>query len=110
VAPVLLAQPSNDQSRFRYPTGTRKRNVAIKVSVVQFSERFEREAQAIAVLNHSTFVGKPIAFLSGTWDILLDANVPVTEGDLHAWGVCRFRPTGRKFACGSLGGVDTRQS
>src|SRR6202795_3074212 len=30
-----------------------KRDVAIKVSAVQFSERFEREAQAIAALNHS---------------------------------------------------------
>jgi serine/threonine protein kinase len=29
-----------------------KRDVAIKVSTVQFSERFEREAQAIAALNH----------------------------------------------------------
>jgi eukaryotic-like serine/threonine-protein kinase len=29
------------------------RDVAIKVSAEQFSERFEREAQAIAVLNHS---------------------------------------------------------
>src|ERR1700682_313387 len=29
-----------------------KRDVAIKVSAVQFSERFEREAQAIAALNH----------------------------------------------------------
>src|ERR1700688_2960437 len=28
------------------------RNVAIKVSAVQFSERFEREAKAIAALNH----------------------------------------------------------
>ncbi len=101
MALVLLAQPSNDQSRCRDPTGTRftavltasppaesrfpvplgglrearitsefavrhslskspteegslKRNGAIKVSVVQFSERFEREAQAIAALNHST--------------------------------------------------------
>jgi len=30
-----------------------KREVAIKVSSAQFSERFEREAQAIAALNHS---------------------------------------------------------
>jgi serine/threonine protein kinase len=29
-----------------------KRDVAIKVSGAQFSERFEREAQAIAALNH----------------------------------------------------------
>jgi serine/threonine protein kinase len=29
-----------------------RRNVAIKVSAVQFSEPFEREAQAIAALNH----------------------------------------------------------
>src|SRR5258706_125582 len=29
-----------------------KRDVAIKVSAAQFSERFEREAQAIAALNH----------------------------------------------------------
>src|SRR6202163_4507047 len=29
-----------------------KRDVAIKVSAEQFSERFEREAQAIAALNH----------------------------------------------------------
>jgi serine/threonine protein kinase len=29
------------------------RDVAIKVSAAQFSERFEREAQAIAALNHS---------------------------------------------------------
>jgi serine/threonine protein kinase len=29
-----------------------KRDVAIKVSTAQFSERFEREAQAIAALNH----------------------------------------------------------
>src|SRR5271169_6332469 len=28
------------------------RDVAIKVSVAQFSERFEREAKAIAALNH----------------------------------------------------------
>ena len=28
------------------------RDVAIKVSAAQFSERFEREAQAIAALNH----------------------------------------------------------
>src|ERR1700674_4477608 len=30
-----------------------KRDVAIKVSAAQFTERFEREAQAIAALNHS---------------------------------------------------------
>jgi eukaryotic-like serine/threonine-protein kinase len=30
------------------------RDVAIKVSAQQFSERFEREAQAIAALNHSS--------------------------------------------------------
>src|SRR6266516_2125641 len=29
------------------------RNVAIKVSAQQFSDRFEREARAIAALNHS---------------------------------------------------------
>jgi hypothetical protein len=29
-----------------------KRDVAIKVSTAQFSERFEREAQAIAALTH----------------------------------------------------------
>src|SRR5215472_13780780 len=29
-----------------------KRDVAIKVSAAQFSERFDREAQAIAALNH----------------------------------------------------------
>src|SRR5450759_1027595 len=29
------------------------RDVAIKVSAAQFSERFEREAKAIAALNHS---------------------------------------------------------
>src|SRR5450432_4081293 len=29
------------------------RDVAIKVSTAQFSERFEREAKAIAALNHS---------------------------------------------------------
>jgi serine/threonine protein kinase len=29
-----------------------KRDVAIRVSTAQFSERFEREAQAIAALNH----------------------------------------------------------
>ena len=29
-----------------------KRDVAIKVSAARFSERFEREAQAIAALNH----------------------------------------------------------
>src|SRR5438105_4477254 len=29
-----------------------RRDVAIKVSVQRFSERFEREAQAIAALNH----------------------------------------------------------
>jgi eukaryotic-like serine/threonine-protein kinase len=29
-----------------------KRDVALKVSAAQFSERFEREAQAIAALNH----------------------------------------------------------
>src|SRR5450755_1260039 len=29
-----------------------KRDIAIKVSAAQFSERFEREAQAIAALNH----------------------------------------------------------
>jgi eukaryotic-like serine/threonine-protein kinase len=28
------------------------RDVAIKVSIAQFSERFEREAKAIAALNH----------------------------------------------------------
>jgi eukaryotic-like serine/threonine-protein kinase len=30
-----------------------KRDVAIKVSAAQFSERFEREAHAIAALNHN---------------------------------------------------------
>src|SRR6202795_4247336 len=30
-----------------------KRDVAIKVSAAQFSERFEREARAVAALNHS---------------------------------------------------------
>jgi serine/threonine protein kinase len=29
-----------------------KHDVAIRVSTAQFSERFEREAQAIAALNH----------------------------------------------------------
>ena len=32
-----------------------KRDVAIEVSAAQFSERFEREAQAIAALNHPLF-------------------------------------------------------
>jgi len=30
-----------------------RRNIAIKVSAAQFTERFEREAQAVAALNHS---------------------------------------------------------
>jgi eukaryotic-like serine/threonine-protein kinase len=30
-----------------------KREVAIKISAAQFSERFEREARAIAALNHA---------------------------------------------------------
>ena len=32
------------------------RDVAIKVSAEQFSERFEREARAVAALNHSALV------------------------------------------------------
>lgn len=34
-----------------------RRDVAIKVSAQQFSERFEREAHAIAALNHTNILG-----------------------------------------------------
>jgi len=41
------------------------RTVAIKISAVRFSDRFEREAPAIAALNHRTSVSVT------TWDRII---------------------------------------
>lgn len=81
-----------------------KRDVAIKVSAAQFSERFEREAQAIAALNHSNicqlydvgpnylvmeFVeGRPVAPVDAPRK-LLDLAVQIADGlcAAHAAGI-----------------------
>src|SRR5580693_10767407 len=81
-----------------------KRAVAIKVSAAQFSQRFEREAQAIAALNHSNICqiydvgpnylvmelvdGAPIA-APDTSRKLLDLAVQLADGlaAAHAAGI-----------------------
>src|SRR5712691_5637548 len=70
-----------------------KRDVAIKVSAAQFSERFEREAQAIAALNHPNIcqlydVGPNylvMEFIEGT---PLKGPLPVDQALKYAAQIC----------------------
>src|ERR1700686_4975707 len=69
------------------------RDVAIKVSAAQFSERFEREAQAIAALNHSNicqlYDGGPnylvMEYIEGT---TLKGPLPVDQPLKYAAQIC----------------------
>jgi len=70
-----------------------KRDVAIKVSAAQFSERFEREAQAIAALNHSNIcqlydVGPNYLFMEYIEGTTLKGPLPVDQALNYAAQIC----------------------
>src|ERR1700730_4075123 len=70
-----------------------KRDVAIKVSNAQFSERFEREAQAIAALNHSNIcqlydVGPNYLVMEYIEGTPLKGPLPVDQALKHAVQIC----------------------
>jgi serine/threonine protein kinase len=70
-----------------------KRDVAIKVSAAQFSERFEREAQAIAALNHSNIcqlydVGPNYLVLEYIEGTVLRGPLPVDQPLKYAAQIC----------------------
>ena len=67
------------------------RDVAIKVSVEQFSERFEREARSIAALNHPNIchlydVGPNYLVME-----LIEGETNFVTGVLEAAGISRWR-------------------
>jgi serine/threonine protein kinase len=70
-----------------------KRDVAIKVSAAQFSERFEREAQAIAALNHSNIcqlydVGPNYLVMEYIEGAPLKGPLPVDQALKYAAQIC----------------------
>jgi eukaryotic-like serine/threonine-protein kinase len=70
-----------------------KRDVAIKVSAAQFSERFEREAQAIAALNHSNIcqlydVGPNYLVMELIDGVSLKGPLPVDQALKYAAQIC----------------------
>ena len=70
-----------------------KRDVAIKVSVAQFSERFEREAHAIAALNHSNIcqiydVGPSYLVMEYIEGAPLKGPLPITQALKYAVQIC----------------------
>ena len=70
-----------------------KRDVAIKVSAAQFSERFEREAQAIAALNHPNIcqlydVGPNYLVMELVEGTPLKGQLPVDQALKYAVQIC----------------------
>src|SRR5438046_4197182 len=70
-----------------------KRDVAIKVSAAQFSERFEREAQAIAALNHPNIcqlydVGPDYLVMEYIEGAPLKRPLPLDQALKHAVQIC----------------------
>ena len=70
-----------------------KRDVAIKVSTAQFSERFEREAQAIAALNHPNIcqlydVGPNYLVMEYIEGTPLKGPLPVDQALKYAAQIC----------------------
>jgi serine/threonine protein kinase len=70
-----------------------KRDVAIKVSTAQFSERFEREAQAIAALNHPHIcqlydVGPNYLVMEYIEGTALKGPLPVDQALKYAAQIC----------------------
>jgi eukaryotic-like serine/threonine-protein kinase len=70
-----------------------KRDVAIKVSVAQFSERFEREAHAIAALNHSNIcqiydVGPSYLVMEYIEGAPLKGPLPIAQALKYAVQIC----------------------
>src|SRR5690348_17014390 len=70
-----------------------KRDVAIKVSAAQFSERFEREAQAIAALNHPNIcqlydVGPDYLVLEYIEGAPLKGPLPLDQALKYAVQIC----------------------
>src|ERR1700687_3739839 len=70
-----------------------KRDVAIKVSAAQFSERFEREAQAIAALNHPNIcqlydVGPNYLVMEYIEGTPLKGPLPVDQALKYAVQIC----------------------
>src|ERR1700675_170315 len=78
-----------------------KRDVAIKVSAAQFSERFEREAQAIAALNHSNIctlhdVGPNYLVMEYIEGTPLKGPLPVDQALKYAAQICDALDTAHK--------------
>src|ERR1700730_12992177 len=70
-----------------------KREFAIKVSVAQFSERFEREAHAIAALNHSNIcqiydVGPSYLVMEYIEGAPLKGTLPIAQALKYAVQIC----------------------
>src|SRR5258705_12232967 len=69
------------------------RDVAIKVSAAQFSERFEREAKAIAALNHPHIcslydVGPDFLVMEHVDGTPLQGPLPLDQALLYASQIC----------------------
>src|SRR4249920_3975233 len=69
------------------------RDVAIKVSAAQFSERFEREARAVAALNHSNIctlhdVGPNYLVMEYIEGTPLKGPLPVDQALKYAAQIC----------------------
>src|SRR5450755_3912266 len=70
-----------------------KRDIAIKVSAAQFSERFEREAKAIAALNHPNIcqlydVGPNYLVMEYVEGTPLKGSLPVDQALKYAAQIC----------------------